>query len=388
MNVLLNVPWDNLGGVCNVVNAVGLHLRNQGHAVWLLLPGESNDPQEATSRVGLPVFRLNLRPSRVEGARLKSALGYRVHLQQATRTLRTLLGDLKVEVVNIHFPHDGSRYFAGLSRQGLVKLVTSIHGADLLPYPAEPSLKHNGVSIVLSSSESIVAPSRSFVESAARKWPLLKSKRIDVIPNGIDPLELGYSANTEWTEAQPPYILSVATLVPYKGVDVIIRAFGLIAREVPGVRLKLVSGGPAYGQLLALASELEVAERIDFIGPVDRKRVADVIRGCTLFVLASRSDSESFGIAAAEAMAVDRAVIVSDVGALPEIVHHEETGLLVPPGDAEALAIAMRRALSDRPLRERLGTAAGEKVRREYSWSRTGAMYEALFQSVVGTGAR
>src|SRR5437764_2732761 len=108
MNVLLTVPWDNLGGVCNVVNEVALRLRRRGHGVWLLLPGEGNEPTETTSRMGLPAFRLNLRPPHVEEAPVKSRLAFRAHLTRTRQALRGLMGDLGIDVVNIHFPHDSS----------------------------------------------------------------------------------------------------------------------------------------------------------------------------------------------------------------------------------------------------------------------------------------
>ncbi len=379
MNVLISVPWDNLGGVCNVVNAVARHLRNHGHGVWLLLPGDTDEPELITSRIGVPAYRLNLRPPENPRAPVKGKLSYLARLPRTRKRLNALLSQLNVDVVNVHFPHDASVYFSDVPQ----KLITSIHGADLLPYSNDTATSQNSVNSVIAHSDAVVAPSMSFVAAASKKWPILNTRTVSVIPNGIDPAELGYSPEKPWSEAEPPYILSVATLVPYKGVDVIIRAFAQMAKEFPDVRLKLVSGGPSYGDLLRLAGELGVSERIDFVGAVDRRRIAEYVGGASVFVLASRSDSESFGIAAAEAMALDRAVSVSNVGALPEMVQHERTGLLVPPGDAQALAAAMRRALSDRPLRERLGRAAGEKVRREYLWSRTGSEYEALLRRVL-----
>ena len=383
MNVLLSVPWDNIGGVCNVVNAVASHLRRQGHGAWLLLEGDTDHPVQITSRIGLPAFRLKLRPPAVAGAPVKSRIGYALRRGSALRALRTVIGDLRIDVVNVHFPHDASVYFADLRESGVAKLATSIHGADLLPYSNTTPPDHNSITSILSSSDVIISPSRSFVAAASKKWDVLRHQRVAIIPNGVDPDELGYVVNSPWSEATPPYVLSVATLVPYKGVDVIIRAFALIAADFPDLRLKLVSGGPSYAELVQLASGLGVGDRVDFTGPVDRAQVARFLADCTLFVLASRSNSESFGIAAAEAMALDRAVIASDIGALPEMVRHGETGLLVGPGDPDALAEAMRRGLSDRPLRERLGRAAGTQVRRDYLWSRTGAAYESALSRVV-----
>jgi glycosyltransferase involved in cell wall biosynthesis len=220
------------------------------------------------------------------------------------------------------------------------------------------------------------------VKAAARNHPILTRRGVTVIPNGIDIGELGAESTASWSEVQPPYVLSVATLVAYKGVDILIRAFAHVADAHPSLRLKLVSGGPERDRLVALAAQLSIGDRVDFLGSVGRAAVADLIRGSTVFVLASRSDSESFGIAAAEALALDRAVVASSVGGLPELVESGTSGVLVPPGDSEALANAMRQLLDDRQLRERLGRAGGTRIRRDFLWRCTGEAYEALFLRV------
>ncbi len=383
MNVLLVVPWDNLGGVCGVVNHVALHLRERGHGAFLMLPGESEAPQWGKSRLGLPAVRLNLRPMHVPGRGPRGLAAFAAHLPLAQLRLGRLLRELEIDVVNVHYPTAGSIHFAIARRFSPFRLVTSVHGADLLPYNLAPSSAHYGVNIALSASNILVAPSRTFLDAAAPTWPALTRRPTYVIPNGVDPDELGYDVAGAWGELQPPYVLAVSTLVAYKGVDVLIRAFARISDEMPALRLRLVSGGPDRLALESLATDLGVRHRVDFLGMLERREVARELRGATLFVMPSRSSSESFGIAAAEAMAVDRAVIASAVGALPEMIEHDRTGLLVPPGDDQALAAAMRLALSHRELRERLGRAAGIKVRRDYRWSRTGAEYESLLLRVA-----
>src|SRR5438105_3961069 len=134
MNVLLTVPWDNLGGVCNVVNAVGLHLRDAGHTVHVLLPGDGNRATSCTTRAGLPGFQLNLRPATVAEAPIKGAAAFAAHYRSTQKELRRLIGDLGVQVVNVHFPDASSLHLAIMRKAGIARLVTSVHGADLLPY--------------------------------------------------------------------------------------------------------------------------------------------------------------------------------------------------------------------------------------------------------------
>jgi glycosyltransferase involved in cell wall biosynthesis len=229
----------------------------------------------------------------------------------------------------------------------------------------------------------LISPSEAYRESVRSAWPELAGKRVTAIPNGIDLDELGAPVQVETTEAETPFILSILHLVHYKGVDVLIRAFAALSAAFPTYRLKLVSDGPQRAEYEALTRSLGIAERVEFLGIQQRPQVATLLKDCTIFVLPSRSDSESFGIAVAEAMALDRPVIVSRVGGLPELVDDEATGLLVPPGDVQALEAALRRLLGDAPARRRLGAAGGRKVRANFLWSNTQSRYEAALRGVL-----
>ncbi len=384
MNVLLVVPWDNLGGVCAVVNNVAKHLQSHGHSVSYLLPGRTMSPVVGVTREGFSAVRLNRRRMVATNGSIRSRIAFMVALPLTMFVLVKLLRRLKIDVVNVHFPSSAAISFAILRRLRIVKVVTSVHGADLLPEGVRNPVAQSGILALLSSSDLIVVPSRGFEQALRLAWPELENRPMKVIANGVDPDELGYSSPATETAASPPYILSVLQLVTYKGADVLIRAFAAIAAAYPTLQLELVSDGPNRKDYEQLCTELGLRNRVRFLGVLERPDVASRIRGCTLFVLPSRSNSESFGIAAAEAMALDRPVIVSRIGGLPDLVTDEQTGVLVPPGDVDALAAAMRRLLDDRPLRERLGRNGGERVRSTYLWSTTGAQYEAMFQQVTG----
>lgn len=387
MNVLLVVPWDNLGGVCAVVNRVAKHMRAQGHGVYILLPGVGHWPTEGVSREGHAMFRLNIRSCGSPTRSLRSRLAFALTLPGTLVALAALIRRLRIDVINVHFPDDSSIDFAILRRLGFAKLVTSVHGADLLPAGTRLQLPQWGVGSLLASSDLIVTPSNAYRGSVRQAWPEIAGKSMESIPNGVDPDELGYCSLDTNSASESPYILSILQLVHYKGADVLIRAFAEVSAEFDAYRLKLVSDGPQRAEYEALARSLGIAERVDFLGKQQRPEVADLLRDCTLFVLPSRSNSESFGIAAAEAMALDRAVIASRVGGLPDLVDDEVTGLLVAPGDVAALANALRRLLDDAVLRRRLGENAGRKIRAAFLWTHTVVRYEAALRRVVGQAA-
>src|SRR5438067_5375392 len=376
MNVLFVVPWDNIGGVAHVVNRVAHGTRARGHGAYLLLPGDEDRVVASTSREGFPMFSLRLRsPSTPDGS-MRSRIAFALTLPLTLLLLARLIRRLDVDIVNVHYPIGESYYFAILRRLGLVRLVTSVHGADLLPYGDRCQSHQNHVLALLAASDAVVAPSQGYHTEVRAVWPEIE---VDsrVIPNGIDPEELGCSTNGPEVPTSAPVICSILHLVHYKGADVLIRAFAKLATRYPGVTLRLISDGPQRVEFERLSAALGVADRVHFLGYLNRDGVRSELQGCAVFVLPSRT--ESFGSAAAKAVALDRAIGASRIGGLPELIEDEVSGVLVPPGDVDALERALSRLLDDPALRRALGTAAGRRVRRDFLWDRTCTLYSDLF---------
>ena len=139
----------------------------------------------------------------------------------------------------------------------------------------------------------------------------------------------------------------------------------------------LVAGaGPLREDLEAEAARLGLADRVRFLG-VRRDR-ATLYAAMDLFVLPSRW--EGLSLALVEAMGAGRAVVATDVGGNPEVVQHGRTGLLVPPGDAGALADAIGKVARDRELRASLGDAAAADARSRFSIEQHVAQLSALYR--------
>jgi glycosyltransferase involved in cell wall biosynthesis len=147
-------------------------------------------------------------------------------------------------------------------------------------------------------------------------------------------------------------------LMPAKALDV---ALAALAR-LPGVSLLLVGEGPDRRALERMRDELGLDGRVRFLGGRSREDVLRVLRAADVAILSSRW--ENFPHALVEALAVGTPVVATAVGGVGEIVHDGENGLLVPSGDADALAAAVRRLLDDSALRERLAAAAAPSVAR------------------------
>jgi glycosyltransferase involved in cell wall biosynthesis len=151
----------------------------------------------------------------------------------------------------------------------------------------------------------------------------------------------------------------------------------------PRLRLVLVGGGPQRAALQALASQLNVTEQVTFVEQIPHESVPDWLNRFDVFVMPSRLDSESFGVAAVEASACGLPVIASDAGGLPEVVRDGVTGLVVPREDSAALAAAIRTLVLDEPRRLAAGQAGREFVKSAYNWPDCVAQMERACRETV-----
>jgi glycosyltransferase involved in cell wall biosynthesis len=182
----------------------------------------------------------------------------------------------------------------------------------------------------------------------------------DVVPNGV----------AEWPArpplAGPPTVAFAGRLVPEKGVDVLLRAFARVAGRLPDARLLVAGDGPERGRLDALAASLGLAERATFLGHLSRPDAEAAFGGAWVQAIPSTWE-EPAGVVAMEAAIRGTAVVASATGGLVEAVSAGETGLLVPPGDEQAMAAALSALLADRGQAERLGQQARARARAEFT---------------------
>ena len=182
-----------------------------------------------------------------------------------------------------------------------------------------------------------------------------------------------------------PRLAVIGRLVPIKGHDVLLRAVAAVRSDLPGITLEIAGDGPLEQELRSTAARLGLDGVASFLGRV--APAAPVFERAEVVVVPSFG--EGFGMVALEAMERGRPVIASAVGGLPEIVEDGRTGLLVPVGDAEALARAIRELAGD-PARAAATAAAGrlraiEGFAQERCTDRIEAIYRAALE---GAGAR
>ncbi len=205
--------------------------------------------------------------------------------------------------------------------------------------------------------------------------------RVSTIPSGFDPALFAGNTADVFPGTPRPRIGYVGRLAPQKSPGTLVRAFGRMCGQAS---LLVVGDGPDRPLVERLAAASPAAGRITLAGFVEHARVPAVLASLDVLVLPSAY--EEMGSVLTEAMAAGLPVVASDVGGIPEVVRHGVTGLLVPPGDVDALAAALDRLVAEPALRARL--AAGARARSaDYGWPALAARVAGVYDRVLGVAA-
>ncbi|MFW6010449.1 MAG: glycosyltransferase [Gemmatimonadota bacterium] len=187
----------------------------------------------------------------------------------------------------------------------------------------------------------------------------LPAARTRVLYNGVD-VERFHPPARE-PEERPFRVLTVANLIPEKGVDVLLEAMAMVS--VDDWRLRVAGAGPEEPELRRLAEDFGIESRTRFLGL--RDDVPELLRTSHVFVHAAVWQ-EALGNTVLEGMATGRPVIASRVGGIPELIQDGEEGLLVGPGDVEGIAAALESLAENAERRRRLGAEARKRVLRDF----------------------
>lgn len=293
------------------------------------------------------------------------------------RTIRSVLHRYEVGVINTHAPVPF-----------LPDVAASVAGGRpvVATYHAGSMVKHEGnLDRLIVLYEKRVLP-RSFSRADAVVAVSTASLAHAVpgshlITPGVD-TDVFTPANRPWGHTLL-YVGRLDRASAWKGVDVLLRAFAMVAESQPGVRLRVVGSGDALDDHRSLATVLGVEDRVEFSGRLDADELVDAYRGARALVLPSRTESESFGMTLIEAMACGRPVIGSAIGGIPSVVQHERNGLLAAPGDVQSLADACGRLLLDDDLCAALGAEGRRCAEERYAWPNLVARYMQLFRQLM-----
>ncbi len=293
--------------------------------------------------------------------------------------LRRARGDVMV----LHEPNPWALLALAVTRPTL-PIVVWFHSEVVRPRLQYQLFYHPMVRRVYDRAARIVVSSPLLAEHAAALAPYRERTR--VIPFGIDPQRWVATAAVRARAAEiraaagpTPLVLFAGRMVPYKGVDVLLRA--LAGLDVSAV---LVGDGPSRGSWTTLAGTLGLGSRVRFAGEVPHEELAALYHACDLFVLPSVTRAEAFGYVQLEAMACAKPVVSTRLpSGVPWVNRHGETGLTVPPGDVDSLRRAIVELAGDESLRRRFGHAGRVRVETAFTLAIMRSAAAAVYREAV-----
>jgi glycosyltransferase involved in cell wall biosynthesis len=293
--------------------------------------------------------------------------------------LSRALREIEPDLLHVHLPNPSA--FALLASRAARRVPWIVHWHADIPPDARDWRLRAGYALyrpfeqsILKRASAIVATSQAYLDAsiALASW----RSKATVIPLGVDDIVLPEVQPDLWPPGTGLRLLAVGRLSHYKGFDVLIAALA----QTPDARLLLIGDGEEAEALRRLAAAPSVAGRIRFAGATDDAILQAAYATADALVLPSLDRGEAFGLVLLEAMRARVPVIASAIpgSGIGEVVVDGESGLLVPPGDADALAAAIR-SIGDAALRRRLAIAGRERWENRFTLERAAQAWLALY---------
>ncbi len=384
--LVLNYEYPPLGGGAAVATAaLAQGLLDHGVAVDVVTAGAGvhmerrapDRPAEAATEGGLTVYRVKSRRTGIHEAGMGDAASY---LVAALPVIRRLLRTHTYDAVHVFFSLPTGALLPFLNLRG-TPVVVSLRGSDVPGYDLHNTplqVAHRLLAPltrwIWRRADRVVAVCDSLGRLALKTWPDL---RYTVVPNGVD-LALFHPERAPREQSSRIRCLAVARLIERKGLGDLIRALALLERG--RFELEIVGGGADRQVLQDLATQLGVATDVRFLGPLPRIQVAERYRAADLFTLPS--SAEAFGNVFAEALASGLPIVGSATGGIPDLVEHGRNGLLVPSGDVQALAGAIRYLADDPELRAQMALRNRAKAETTLEWAQVTRRYQSIYEAL------
>ena len=300
----------------------------------------------------------------------------RIDLMLLGRLAAQLRAD-KIQLVHTH--HLGQLLYAGLAARLVgAKVVHTEHDVHSLSDRRLQVLLR-----ILSTMAVMVTAVSDPVAAFLRDQVGIPSRKVVTIRNGIDISSFHCAtpiARSVWGWSNKDVVVGcVARLEPEKGVAFLLEAFSLVLTHQPNAKLLIAGDGAEREQLTKTAGYLGLNGSVQFLGT--RKDIPEVLATCD--VIALPSIAEGLPMALLEAMAAEKGVVATKVGAIPEVILDGRSGILVPPGSAALLAEALSVLIGEPSKRQEMAAEAYRVVQERYSFNHMLQMYDSLYQSVL-----
>ncbi|WP_044749095.1 N-acetyl-alpha-D-glucosaminyl L-malate synthase BshA [Bacillus alveayuensis] len=292
-----------------------------------------------------------------------------------------------LDILHVHYaiPHAVCASLAKQMVDGNIKIVTTLHGTDITVLGYDPSLS-NAIKFGIETSDRVTAVSKALVQQT---YDLLEpNKEILTVYNFID--ERVYQRkNVQHLKKDygiletEKVIIHVSNFRKVKRVPDVIKAFAYIQKHVPS-KLLLVGDGPEMTVVSKLVKELDIENKVLFLGK--QENVVELYSISDLKLLTS--EKESFGLVLLEAMACRVPCIGTNIGGIPEVIEHEQTGYICELGDVQDMAEKAILLLNNDSLHKRMSEKAEEAVRQRFNSGKIVTEYEKIYEQLMSEGVK
>lgn len=367
------VCYPTFGGSGVIATELGKALAEKGHHIHFITYSQP---------VRLDFFSENISYHEVSVANYP-LFEYAPYESALTSKLVDVVKYEKLDILHVHYaiPHASVAWLAKqiLAKQGIhIPVVTTLHGTDITLVGKDPSFEPV-VTFAINHSDGVTAVSESLKRDTYDNFEI--EKDIEVIYNFIDLKRFSKKAKDHFRKAIAPFgeklIVHTSNFRKVKRIEDVVLTFERIIKKVPA-KLLLIGDGPERVGIEKLCRDLEVCEHVRFLGK--QEAIEEILSVCDLFIMPS--ESESFGLAALEAMACQVPVISSNAGGMPELNIQGETGYLSEVGDVEDMAKKSIELLTDFDKLQRFRKNALEQAKR-FDIQVIMPQYEKFYKRVI-----
>lgn len=290
----------------------------------------------------------------------------------------------KLDLLHVHYaiPHATSAYLANqiLKETGKgIPVITTLHGTDITIVGSDPSYTPV-VTFSINKSDGVTAVSDYLRDETCNRFDI--EKKIEVIPNFIDLVRFRKSEKSHFKKALCPngekVLVHVSNFREVKRVSDTVEIFNKVLQSGIEAHLLLIGDGPDRQKVENKCRELKICGKVRFLGK--QEKIEDILSIADLFLIPS--GSETFGLAALEAMSCSVPVISSNIGGLPELNIHGETGYLSDLGDIEEMGSFAVSILRDDKLQKKLAINARKRA-EHFELNKIVDQYEEFYKSVM-----
>jgi N-acetyl-alpha-D-glucosaminyl L-malate synthase BshA len=289
----------------------------------------------------------------------------------------------ELDLLHVHYaiPHATSAFLAKqmIKKKKDMKIITTLHGTDITLVGLEPSFLPL-VKFSIEQSDGVTAVSRFLKEKTITNYSC--ETQIEVIPNFIDNDLYKPDGKTAFRERIAPngekVLVHTSNFRPVKRVPDTIKILKKVIEDVPA-KLILVGDGPDRSECERLCRQLELCDQVKFLGK--QEGLVEILNSADLFLIPSQS--ESFGLAALEAMACGLPVISSSVGGLPELISHNQTGFIAEIGDIDRMAKYAVDLLTNDKKYKLFSKNAKDRAINKFDKSKIVPVYEKHYENIL-----